>query len=98
MANEYGDMPAVANPFAPDVFADEAVGFEVVQGVIRVSFGAIKMADAVPPSPNRMVVIGRLVLPVEGAQRLALGLFDFLKQQGHDPRALVGSGEMGQAN
>jgi hypothetical protein len=94
MANEFSGLPAVSNPFAPDVLADEAIAFESISGTIRITFGAIKMAEPAPPAPVQIVAIGRLVMGVEGAQRLALGLFDYLKQQGHDPRALVGSGEL----
>jgi hypothetical protein len=93
MANEFSGIPAVDNPFSPDVFADEAVGFENINGTFRITFGAIKMADPVPPSSNQMVVVGRLILPIRGAQTLALGLFDYLKQQGHDPTTLLSGGQ-----
>ena len=34
-----------------------------------------------PGSINR-VVVGRLVMPAQGAQAMAVGLFDFLEKQG----------------
>jgi hypothetical protein len=96
MANEAGGIPAVSNPFAPDVFADDAVGFEIINDTVRISFGVVKMADPVPPCENQMVVIGRLVLPVGGAQRLAVALHSALTQKGFDPSATVRGGETAQ--
>jgi hypothetical protein len=84
MANEAGGLPAVANAFAPDVLADDALGFEHINGTVRITFGVVKMIDPAPPSNVQMVAIGRLVMGVEGAQRLAIGLFDYLKNHGLD--------------
>ena len=93
MAHEAGGLPCVSNEYLPDVFADEALGFELVNGTVRVTFGVVKMAEPAPPAPVQMVVMGRLVIGVEGAQRLAIGLYDYLKNAGHDPQKLVSSGE-----
>jgi hypothetical protein len=78
MANETGGVSAISNPFAPDVFADEAVGFEFINGTVRISFGVVKMADPVPPSENQLVVMGRVVMPMDGARRLAERLTELL--------------------
>jgi hypothetical protein len=45
-----------------------------------------------------MVVMGRLVIGVDGAKRLAIGLYDYLKKAGHDPQSLVASDEDGKPN
>ena len=82
MATEYGGLPVIANPLAPDVLADEALGFELVNGTVRITFASAKMAEGAPPSPVQWVVLGRLVMGPDSAHRLAVGLFDYLKTQG----------------
>jgi hypothetical protein len=77
----------VDNPLAPDVFAEEAVGFFLLNGNVHITF-ATPRPNHDPqgaPHPINMVVIGRLIIPVPGAQALAAGLYDFLKQRGFDP-------------
>lgn len=98
MPHQSDGVPFAFGPHIPDVFADELVSFETINGVVRLSFGVAKMVDPVPPSPTQMVVIGRLLIPVAGAQRLALGLYDYLKSQGHDPSAAVGAEPGKKAN
>lgn len=98
MAKESGGLPVVGNPFAPDILTDDALAFEFIDGSIRITLGAAKMVEPVPPSPMQMVVIGRLIMSVPAAQRLALGLFDYLKRQGHDPQQLVASETGGAAH
>jgi len=85
MADKWGDLPVVSNAFSADVFADEAIGFENINGTIRITFAVAKMAEPVPPSPVHMVSIGRLVIAPNGARNLAVQLFQFLKDQGFDP-------------
>lgn len=85
MANNWGDIAAEGNDFAPDVLADEALGFEFMNGTVRITFGVVKMTDPVPPSDVKMVVVGRLCMGADSAQRFAIGLFDYLKKQGFDP-------------
>lgn len=87
MAKEYGGLPIVAPPHLPDVFADEALGFEISGGVVRITFATRKMADGAPPSDVQWEVIGRLLMPARGAQGLAVGLFNYLKSIGPDPAA-----------
>lgn len=91
MANEAGGLPVVGNPFSADVLADEALAYEVINGTIRITFASVKMTEPAPPSPVQLVVVGRLVMGIEGAQRLSIGLFDFLKNQGLDPASLGAS-------
>ena len=73
----------VENPFADDIFAGGATSYAVIMG----SNIAITLAT---PRWNRSkscfekVVVGRLVLPIPGAQALAMELFDFLKKKGLD--------------
>src|SRR5262245_24146818 len=73
-------------PFAPDVFADEASGFFVRNGIISITFASARCDHSSSPGPVNRVVIGRLVMPVAGAQDLAVGLYDFLAQRGLAPK------------
>lgn len=85
MAKEFAGVPVVAAPFSPDVLADEALGFEFVNDTVRITFATAKMIDGAPPSDMQLVVVGRLILGAQGAKNLAVGLFDFLEKQGHNP-------------
>jgi hypothetical protein len=85
MAKEFGGLPIVATPHSPDVFADEALGFEISGGVVRITFATRKMVDGAPPSDVQWMVIGRLLMPTRGAHGLAVGLFNYLKSIGLDP-------------
>jgi hypothetical protein len=76
----------IDSPHAPDVFADEATGFFVSGGCVRITFESVRVNHVTTPGPVNRVVIGRLVMPTSGAQRLAAGLYDFLKKQGLDPQ------------
>ena len=74
----------IDNPLAPDVFADVAIGFHLINGMVKVTFASARANHEKSPGPVNQVVIGRLVMSVAGAQTLAVGLFDFLKNQGVD--------------
>jgi hypothetical protein len=91
MGHEFEGAPAVVVS-TDDVFADEAVGFEVINGTIRITLAVAKMTDPVPPSPYCIGIIGRLILPIQSAQKLALSLNHFLTERGLDPTALVTEG------
>jgi hypothetical protein len=91
MANTAGKMGVISNPHVPDIFADEALSFDLINGTVRISLASIKMVEAAAPSPNQYVTVGRLVMTVPGAQRLAIALFDYLKKNGLDPTAVVGA-------
>jgi hypothetical protein len=70
------------NPHSPDVFSTDATGFVVMEGTIGITFESSKIDHSTSPGPTNRVVIGRLVMPIPAAQRLALGLYDFLEKQG----------------
>lgn len=89
MANNVNGTGVVGNDFAPEVFADDALGFENVNGAIRISLVSARSVEPIPPSPMQYVTIGRLVMPIGGAQRLAIALNDFLRTQGLDPSQAV---------
>lgn len=98
MGSDFAGVPVVSSPAVPDVFADEAVSFELVNGTVRISFSSVKMIEPAAPSPVQHVIIGRLILTIPGAQRLALSLFDYLEKSGMDPRGLLGDQAEQRAN
>ncbi len=93
MAHKAGNIPVVAHPHLPDIFADEALSFDLVNGTVRISLASLKMAEPTAPSPMHYVTVGRLVMTVPGAQRLAIALFDYLKKQGIDPTEVIGAND-----
>jgi hypothetical protein len=70
------------NPAAPDIFSSDATGFFVLEGNIIITFESARVNHSTSPGPINRVVIGRLVMPIPAAQRLALGLYDYLEKQG----------------
>lgn len=91
MANE--PPPIVGDFSLPDVFADESIAFDLINGTIRITFATARPETPVPGSVVGLVAIGRLVMPVESAQRLSLGLHNYLVQHGLDPSVSVRGGE-----
>lgn len=89
MTQHAAGLPVIDNPLCPDIFADEALSFDNINGTIRVTFGVIKPQQPVPPSPHQFATVARLVMTVPGAQRLSLALYNYLESQGLDPTALV---------
>jgi hypothetical protein len=75
----------IDNPHAPEVFASGVSGFLIGSGNIHITFESARVNHMAAPGPVSRVVIGRLIMPVAGAQALAAGLYDFLKQHGLDP-------------
>ena len=71
------------NPHSPTVFAEEAFSFLILNGNVHITLTTLQSDNA--GGPGRRVVIGRLVLPMRGAQGLSAGLYDFLAQRGFDP-------------
>lgn len=69
------------NPNAPDVFADDAVGFFVLNGNIRITFTSVRANHVTTPGPIARVVIGRLVMGEKSAESFARGLLDFLESR-----------------
>lgn len=75
----------IDNPLAPEVFADEAVGFFIHNGNVSITLASARVNHAKSPGPIGRVVSARLVLPLVGAQALAAGLYDFLQKIKADP-------------
>jgi hypothetical protein len=59
--------PLVDNPTAPEIFADEATGFFLHNGNLSITFSRLELTIPPTPAPVSRVVVGRIVLPVNGA-------------------------------
>ena len=70
------------DPQATDIYATAASGFFNASGTISITLEALRADHSKSPAPVNRVVVGRLVMPANGAQALAVGLFDFLEKQG----------------
>jgi hypothetical protein len=82
---QYRGVPIVENVFAPEVFASEAAFFAMGPGVITITFTSYRWDNTVSPGVQKRIVIGRLTMPIVGAQALAADLYSNLKQAGLDP-------------
>lgn len=86
----------VDNPQAPELFASAASGFFVFNGNVVITFESARVDHSRSPGPVNRIVVGRIVLPIAGAQALALGLHDILAKQGFDPTAAAKGGASSQ--
>jgi hypothetical protein len=87
----------VDNMFAPEIFVDGAWSFSVINGVVRIVLTSVRSPQSVTaPGVAVPVIVGRLVMPVNGAQALAIGLNDFLEKQGLSPTAAATAGDTKQ--
>jgi hypothetical protein len=85
MANRALPLPLVENLSAPELFASEAYFLSTSPGVVTITLTSFRFDISTEPAVQKRVVIGRLVMPISGAQGLAVGLYDFLKKHGLDP-------------
>ena len=77
-----GLPPVLDNVFGPEVFASTAAFFAIGDGVVTITLASLRFDNSTTPAERKLVVVGRLVMPISGAQGLALGLHDFLEQKG----------------
>jgi hypothetical protein len=63
-------LPLIDNPSAPDLYADEAIGFLLANNTLRITLASIRTDHTKNPNINSCVVTGRLVLPIQAAQNL----------------------------
>jgi hypothetical protein len=88
--------PLVGDWATPDFFADEAVLFDFVEGTVRITFSVARTETPVAGSQVGLVSIGRLIMPIAGAQRLSAALHGYLSQRGLDPSQAIRGGETAQ--
>jgi hypothetical protein len=70
---------------SPEIFASDASGFFISEGVVRFTFESIRASHRDNPDTPSRVVVARVAMPVPGAQRLLIGLYDFLRKNKLDP-------------
>jgi hypothetical protein len=74
--------PLMENMFAPEVFATFASSFSVGSGAVTIKLVSSRWDNSVEPGVQRAVVVGRITMPLQGAQTLVAGLQAFLAQHG----------------
>jgi hypothetical protein len=74
----------VENMFAPELYATFASSFSVAAGSVTIKLVSSRWDNSVEPAVQKAVVVGRVTLPLQGAQTLVAGLQNFLSQHGLD--------------
>lgn len=82
-------LPIVDNPRVHEIFVTGAAGLEILDGVVGITLEAIRYDHSKAPALATRQVVGRLIIPVPGAQNLALALYNFLQQHGADPSNII---------
>ncbi len=72
------------NMFAPELYATFASSFSVASGSVTIKLVSSRWDNSVEPAVQKAVVVGRVTMPLQGAQTLAAGLQNFLAQNGLD--------------
>lgn len=74
--------------FAPELFVSEASFFTKAPQTVSLTFSSYRFDQSPEGNGTRKrVVVARIVMPLNGAQGLATGLYDFLVKLGLDPVA-----------
>jgi hypothetical protein len=63
-------LPLIDNPSAPDLYADDAIGFLLTNNTLRITLATVRTDHTKNPNVNNCAVTGRLVLPIQAAQNL----------------------------
>lgn len=79
--------PLIENMLAPETYATFASGFSAGHGTVSIKLVSVRWDNSIEPAAQRAVVVGRLTMPVQGAQALVAGLQAFLAQHGLDQPA-----------
>ena len=77
----------IENPHADDLFADDAAAFALVNGVVRTTFTSFRTIE--PGGESAHVIVGHVAMPLKTCQAFVMGLYNFLKERGHDPMELL---------
>ncbi|WP_419758856.1 hypothetical protein [Acidisoma sp.] len=80
VAHDPGSL--IENMFAPELYATFASSFSVSAGSVTIKLVSSRWDNSVEPAVQKAVVVGRVTLPLQGAQTLAAGLQNFLSQNG----------------
>jgi hypothetical protein len=86
------DAPAILDDLhAPVMFADDALSYSLLDGTVRITFSCLKFTQ--PEGVPVRVVSGRLVMGIDAAQRMVVGLNDFMESRGLGPSASMKGAE-----
>ena len=85
MAEQSPEVRFVNNPYAPDIFAAGASGYAFIGSNVVITFETFRMDHSSNPGAVERVVLGRLIMPIVGAQQMVLGLHEWLQKKGFDP-------------
>jgi hypothetical protein len=82
MADNQPAINFIDNPHAPELFAAQHAGIWVTNGNVHITLEAPRVAYEADGASLNRVVIARLIMPISGAEDLAVKLFNLLKEQG----------------
>jgi hypothetical protein len=68
-----------------EMYVDDASFFVAKGGNVSIALGSARFDYSVAPPAVKHVIIGRLVIPADGARRLVKSLGDFLATQAAKP-------------
>jgi hypothetical protein len=78
MVDQMPPVNFVDNPHAPEVFALQVTGVASFAGNIHLTFESARVDHKTSPGPINRVVVGRLIMPLTGAEGLRDLLTDYL--------------------
>lgn len=82
MAGTEGKVNFIDNPNAPELFVAQHSGIWVNNGNVHITLESGRVQYGEQSAELNRVVIARLVMPISGAEDLAVKLYDLLKNQG----------------
>ena len=71
MANSDNPITVLHSALTPDVYADNAIGIHTFAGNMRITFESLRSDYTGGQGVAESVIIGRLIMPVEAAERMA---------------------------
>lgn len=86
----------VDNPLAQTVYVTDCAGIWMHEGNLMLSFECATINHSTTPGAVTRTVVSRVVMPIPAAQRLVLGLNDFLEQRGLSPSLAAQAGHAPQ--
>jgi hypothetical protein len=75
----------IDNLLAPEIYASEITGYTISNGNVTLTLASVRASWEDPGTPNKRVVVGRIVLSMGAAQALSVELFQLLNKQGLNP-------------
>ncbi len=81
-------LPILNNPLAPEMYADNVLGYYLVNNTMRFTFTTTRFDHLTNPGIPSRVVTGRLVIPIaeaENFRKLLTAIIDNTKSQSQEP-------------